>query len=183
MKHLDDTQLNQSGTAKAYDGDEVNTIIYAFAEIIASIANNSAYYINRLRYKNLISNEEQLNKMLPQIPVPEKFDIVNFNLLLSELQSAKTAGLNSTMMSELQKELANKKFYANPEVKDFVQMVMELDPFPEKTIEEKALLEGQGLVTKQDIVLSNYITEFIQQALEEDKNFAKLTRARKKRSC
>lgn len=180
MKHLDDTQLNQSGTAKAYDGDEVNTIIYAFAEIIASIANNYAYYANKLRYKNIVSNEEQLNKMLPQIPVPEKFDIVNFNLLLNEYQSAKTAGLNSIILAEMQNEISEKKFYANPEVKDFVQTVMEVDPFPDKTIEEKALMEGQGLVTKRDIVLSYYISDFVRQALEEDENFSSLTRAKKR---
>lgn len=180
MEHLDDTQLNQSGNAKAYDGDEVNTMLYAFAEIITTIANTSVYFMNKLRNKNLVAGDEALKKLLPVIPVPEKFDVVNAGMLLTEYQSAKTAGLNSIILREMQKDISQKKFYANPEVKDFVQTVMELDPFPEKTAEEKALLEGQGLVTKVDIILSNYISDFVQQAMEENKDFLSMKRSQKR---
>jgi hypothetical protein len=180
MSHLADAQLNQSGTAKAYDGDEVNTIIYSFAEMVTGIANMAVYFINKLRYAKLISNETELKKLLPVIPVPEKFDVINFSMLLTEYSTAKNSGLNSIILAELQKEISEKKFYANPIVKDFVQSVMETDPFPDKTNEDKTLLEGQGLITKRDAVLSCYIGDFVQQALEENKNFATLSRKEKK---
>jgi hypothetical protein len=180
MGHLGDVQLNQSGVAKAYDDDDVHTVVYAYAEILADIANISIYFMNKLRNKNLITNDDDLKKLLPIIPVPEKFDIVNTNLLLTEYQAAKTAGLNSIILRELQKEISQKKFYANPDVKDYIDIVMDVDPFPEKTIEEKALLEGQGLVTKQDIILSNYISDFVNRAMEESKNFGELTREKKR---
>lgn len=180
MDHLSDTQLNQSGVAKAYDGDEVNTMIYAFAENLVNIANKVVYFINELRYKSLVSNDEDRKKMLPVIPVPEKFDVVNTSMLLTEYGTAKTAGLNSIILSEMQKEISQKKFYANPEVADFVQTVMDLDPFPDKTIDEKSMMESSSLATQIDIVLSVYITDFVKRALEENEKFNELKNPQKR---
>ncbi len=173
MEHLSDTQLNQSGTAKAFDGDEVNNVIAAFADMLVSIANDSVYWINEIRYNHVVPNEKQREEMLPVIPVPEKFDVVNTSMLLTEYQTAKTAGLNSIILAEMQKEISQKKFYANPDVADFVQLVMDLDPFPDKTIEDKSLMEASKLATQEDIIISVYISDFVKRAMEEDKAFAK----------
>lgn len=180
MDHLNDTQLNQSGAAKAFDRDEFNNLIYYFAECLCYVANTVVYFINELRYSGLVSDSEKRKAMLPVIPVPEKFDVVNTTFLLQEYQTAKTAGLNSTILAELQKEIAQKKFYANPQVSQFVQTVMDLDPFPDKTIEEKSLLEAQQLATKEDVILSNYISDFVRQAQEEDVKFLEKTKTQKK---
>ena len=99
---------------------------------------------------------------------------------MTEYQAGKTAGLNSTILSELQKEIAQKKFYANPKVAAQVQTVMDLDPFPDKTIEEKGLMESQGLATKADIILSNYINDFVCQLLENDDKFLTKTKTQKR---
>lgn len=180
MEHLADTQLNQSGVAKAYDGDEVNTMIYAFADSLVNIASTAVYWINELRYKSIVPNEEQRYAMLPVIPVPEKFDVINTSMLLSEYQIAKTAGLNSIILAEMQKEISQKKFYANPDVADYVHTIMDLDPFPDKTIDEKSMMEAGNLATQLDIVTSIYISDFVNRAVEEDKNFNSKTNTQKR---
>jgi hypothetical protein len=109
--------------------------------------------------------------MLPVIPVPERFDVINTSFLITEYQTGKVAGLNAIILAEMQKEIAQKKFYANPDVADFVNTVMNLDPFPDKTIEEKALMESSGLAAKEDVVLSNYISDFVKQSMETDPTF------------
>jgi hypothetical protein len=171
MEHLAETPLNQSGTAKQLDRDSLNNIIYLFAEYLVQIANNSIYWINELRYKSVIVSNDDRVKLLPVIPVPEKFDIIDTSFLISEYQTAKTAGLNSIILAEMQKDIAEKKFSANPSVSSFVATVMECDPFSDKTIEEKSLLESQGLATKEDVVLSNYISDFVRQAMDENADF------------
>lgn len=171
MEHLADSQLNQSGTAKQYDKDEMNNTISAFANSLVDVADKTIYWINEIRYKGIVPNDADRNAMLPFIPVPEKFDVLDSSFLLSEYQVAKTAGLSSVILSELQKELAQKKFYANPEVSSFIQMVMDLDPFADKSIEEKSMLESQNLATKEDVILSIYIADFIRQATEDDDTF------------
>lgn len=180
MEHLAEVQLNQSGVAKQFDRDDVNTLIYGFAGSLAYILNTAIFWITELRYGSIkdaggnpVLPPEKRKELRPVIPVPEKFDVVNTTFLLSEYQVGKAAGLNAIMLSEMQKELAQKKFYHNPEVKDFVQTIMDLDPFPDKTIEEKALMEGQGLATKADVIMSNYISDFVKQSMEKDKNFVK----------
>jgi len=179
MEHLADVQLNQSGIAKSVDRDEATTLVYLFASYLSSIANEAIYWINELRYNQLVSVEDR-KSMLPIIPVPEKFDVINSSFLLTEYKSAKDAGLNATILAEMQKEISQKKFYANPKVAMMVQTVMDLDPFPDKTIEEKGLMESQGLATKLDIVLSNYISDFVTQLLEEDAKFITKTKQQKR---
>jgi len=180
MEHLSETGMNQSGTAKAYDQDEVNNVIYTFAGMLVSVANTTAYFINELRYKNIVPNEDDRKAMLPIIPIPEKYDVVSTSYLFSEYQTAKSAGINPIILTEMQKEIGAKKFYANPTVADFVNTVMNLDPFPDKTTEEKGQMESQGLAAKIDVVLSNYINDFVRRAMEEDKDFAKKSDAEKR---
>jgi hypothetical protein len=180
MEHLGETPLSQSGVAKQYDRDEVNNLIYTFAGAICNVANRAIYFINELRYSNLVPDAEKRKKLLPIIPVPEKFDVVNTTFLIGEYATGKTAGLNAIILSEMQKEIASKKFYANPEVAAYVQTVMDLDPFPDKTIEEKAMMESQGLATKNDIIMSNYISDFVRLAMEDDPDFASKKDAQKR---
>jgi len=171
MEHLGDSPLDQSGVAKAYDRDEANTTVYTHAEMLTYVENLTVYFINELRYKTIIPNKADRDKMLPVIPVPEKFDIVNTSILLQEYQVAKAAGISSIILGEMQKEISQKKFYANPDVSNFVQTVMDMDPFFDKTTEEKVMLETSNLVTREDVTLSIYITEFVKEAVDNDKDF------------
>lgn len=170
MEHLDEVQLNQSGTAKQYDRDEVNNLITTFAEAIVYCADKVVFWINELRYQ-IIQNPADRKKLLPMIPVPEKFDVLSSSFLITEYSTAKNAGLNPIILAELQKEVAQKKFYANPDVAMFIKMAMELDPFPDKTIDEKSMMASQGLATKEDTIMSNYIVVFIKRAMLEDPDF------------
>lgn len=179
MEHLAEVPLVQSGVAKGMDRDEATTIVYMFAEYLTKVANDSIYFINELRYQNLIPNEEKRKAMLPIIPVPEKFDIINTSFLLDEYKASKDAGLNSTILAHQQIEIASKKFYANPNTASIVNTIMDLDPFPDKTIEEKGLMASQGLAAKEDIILSNYISGFVNEAIENDPQF--LTKSKKEK--
>ncbi|GEO08760.1 hypothetical protein [Segetibacter aerophilus] len=171
MDHLSSTPLNISGKGKELDRDEMNSVISWFAESLVFVADHVCKWVNELRYKGVVADEVKRNDMRPIIPVPEKFDIINTTFLITEYSTAKTAGLSSTILAELEKEIAQKKFYSNDEVSGFVQTVMDCNPLLGLSIEEKSLLSGSGLVTKEDAIMSVYITDFVNRALEEDKNF------------
>jgi len=63
MEHLSDAQLNQSGTAKAYDRDEVNNTIYTFATMLTAVTNAVVKHIIDLRYGGIIASPEERAKL------------------------------------------------------------------------------------------------------------------------
>jgi hypothetical protein len=140
--------------------------------MLTAVTNAVVKHIIDLRYGGIIASPEERAKLYPVVPVPEKYDVINSSFLINEYQVAKTAGLNGIILAEMQKEIGQKKFYANPKVSEFIQSVMDLDPFPDKTTEEKGAIEAQKLATKEDVVLSLYISDFVRRAQEEDENFS-----------
>jgi hypothetical protein len=63
---------------------------------------------------------------------------------------------------------------------DFVETTMELDPFADKTVEEKALMLSNKMAKDVDIILSIYISDFVKEAMEENKDFNDMTTKEKR---
>ena len=60
-----------------------------------------------------------------------------------------------------------------------LRAAFELDPASGKTEEQIALLVGNKLMSKQDAIISTYITDFIDRAYDEVDNFMQLTKREK----
>lgn len=172
MEFLATTPLNQSGLAKEVDKDELNNFVHSVAEDIVAQMDWTYYVTNEYRYKDVVSSEKERVAMLPRIPVPEKFDLLSSAYLLDELAKAKQNSINPVIMNELQIEYASKKFYNSPRVKDELETVFELDPFPSITEEEKMVRLQNGGITKLDYIISANIQQFVRKAMEEDPQFA-----------
>jgi hypothetical protein len=72
-------------------------------------------------------------------------------------------------------EYANKKFNYDPQVKDSMELVYRLDPFPAVSADDKmAMLMNKG-ITNIDYIISCNISQFVNRALMENKNFSSLT--------
>jgi hypothetical protein len=165
--------LNQSGTAKEVDKEELNNTVHAIAEDLVRVMDNVYELIALYRYKVQYPVEDIQEKMLPVITVPEKYDIVSSSVLERELSSAKTSKANPEILNALEIEYAGKKFNADPAVRDKLQLTFALDPLPNVTEEEKmSRLTNKG-ITQRSYVISSNIQEFINRALEEEKDFAR----------
>ena len=72
-------------------------------------------------------------------------------------------------------EYANKKFNYDPQVKDSMELVYLLDPFPAVSADDKmAMLMNKGITTV-DYIISCNINKFVTRAIMENANFASLT--------
>ena len=80
LEHLMEVQINQSGTAKEFDRQEVNNFLSEVFRRIVSNLDNLVYWIAKWRYqsfaKNPVLNDEQLEASLPSISVPRKYDVL-----------------------------------------------------------------------------------------------------------
>jgi hypothetical protein len=110
MEFLAEMPLNQSGTAKEVDRDELNNFVSGVAEDIVAILDKVYFYINEYRYSIIVPDAAKRRAMLPSIPVPERFDLLNASQTMAELKSAKEAGVNPVVVRALEVDLTKKKF-------------------------------------------------------------------------
>jgi hypothetical protein len=172
FQFLDQTPLNQSGTAKEVDKEELNNTVHAIAEDIVKIMDNLYYLIANYRYRALYPNQEQIESMLPSIAVPEHFDLLSSQFMQEEIGKAKTNKLNPTIVNAMEIEYAGKRFINEPEVKERTELILKLDPLPNITEDEKmSMLSNKG-ITKMVYIITSNIQSFVQRAVFENKDFA-----------
>lgn len=171
FEFLINVPLSQSGVSKQYDRNESNNTSHAVAEDIVGIMDKTVKLITRYRYQVLYPNTEDLDKMLPTIPVPENYDLYSIADSQDELNKAKEGKTNPAILNALEVDFAAKKFNSDPEVKDLVMLILQLDPLPNISEDDKmSRLSNKG-ITLETYVISANIQEFIQRAIDEDEKF------------
>ena len=176
MQFIMQTPLNQSGTAKEVDKDELNNFVYNVAEDLVGIADFVCRFIVEWRYSFVVPSADERLKLVPKIPVPEKFDILSTNYLLAEFKLAKESNINVPILNQLQKEIAAKYFSHDEEFQESLSAVFDLDPLPALTVDEKIALQQNKFVTQEDVVMSCNIVEFVKRAEFENEEFTDLDR-------
>jgi len=171
MEFLAETPLNQSGTAKEVDRDELNTFVNSVAEDIVMVLDNVYYYICQYRYSLIVPDKALRDKMLPVIAVPERFDLLNTSVLVNDIQTAKNANVNPLLIKHMEIELARKKYNAEPKVAYEVECMFELDPLYGYSQSDKMTMLSNSGITEKDYVISCNISQFIQRAFNEEKDF------------
>jgi hypothetical protein len=171
MEFLAETPLNQSGTAKEVDRDELNNFVNSVAEDIVKVLDCAYRYICRYRYSFLVPDRESQKLMLPSIGVPEKFDLLNSALLINDIQVAKTAKINPVLIKHMEIELARKKYNFASEIAREVECVFELDPLYGYEQQDKMTMLSNSGITERDYIVSCNIAQFVQRAFNEDGDF------------
>jgi hypothetical protein len=171
MEFLAETPLNQSGIAKEVDRDELNNFVNSIAEDIVMVLDNVYRFICHYRYSLIVPDKEKRERMLPVLAVPEKFDLLNSALLVSDIQVAKTAKVNPVLIKHMEIELARKKYNADPQIACEVECVFELDPLYGYEQQDKMTMLANGGITERDYIVSCNIAQFVQRAFKEDKDF------------
>lgn len=182
FQFLEQVPLSQSGTAKEVDKEELNNTVHAIAEDLVRIMDSIYKLIAWYRYGTLYPNPEDLKRMVPSVPVPEHFDLLSSQFMQTEVDSAKKANLNPVITSAMEVEYAGKRFVNEPEVRDRLSLVLQLDPLPNITEDAKmSMLSNKGITLSTYIISSN-IQSFVQRAIDEDNKFAEkpLTEQKKK---
>lgn len=165
------TPLNQSGTAKEVDKDELNNTVHSIAEDIVRCMDWGYYMIAKYRYR-MLYGEDEIKDMLPRIAVPEKYDILSSSHLEEQLKNLKETKANPVITNAVEVEYAGKAFNNDPEVREMVQLVLSLDPLSNVSEDDKMSRLSNGGITKLTYIISSNINEFVERALEEVQGFA-----------
>ncbi len=172
MEFLAQTPLNESGKAKEVDKEELNNFVFGVAfHLVKNVLNPIYKTIVDFRYAVLIPNEENRKKLLPLIQVPEQFDLLTENALLNQIKLAKDAGVDATIIKEMQVDYINKKFRDQTDVRKELIASIDMNPFPTSTVEEIIEMEMNRDISKEDAVTAMYASYFVQKLVEKDKDF------------
>lgn len=167
------TPLNQSGTAKEVDKDELNNTVHAIAEDLVRITDHVYYLIAIYRYSMQYS-KEQIYEMLPRIAVPEKYDILSTKYYDEQITSAIKNKLNPVIINAMEVSYATKAFNNDLKVAAHVGIVLKLDPLAGVTEDDKMSRLSNGGITKTDYIISSNINKFVDNAIENDPGFIEL---------
>lgn len=170
FQFLDQVPLNISGKGKEVDKDELNNTVSAIAEDLIRIMDNCYRLIAYYRYKASYTQDE-INDMVPMIPVPERFDLLSSDYMQTELKSAKDAKINPIITSAMEIDYAAKRFGTQKEIRESVALCAKLDPFSNVAEDDKMVRLSNKGIAQEDYVISSNIYQFVQRALEENKEF------------
>lgn len=179
MEFLSKVALTQSGVAKEVDRDALNTFVNSIAEDIVRILDKIYKFICDARYAVIIPNEQERDKLLPSIAVPEKFDILNSSYFMDEI--VKSEGkVNPYLKKNLEIEYTRKRYNADPEKADELECIFDLDPFYGNTQDEKMTMLSNGGIAELDYVISCNIVQLVNIAIHEHEGFTRKTFREKK---
>lgn len=173
FEFLATTPLNQSGTAKEVDKDELNNTVHAIAEDLVRILDTVYYLIALYRY-SVQYTLEQIYEMLPTISVPEKFDILSTKYFDEQLTSAIKNKLNPAILNAMEVSYATKAFNNDLQVAAHVGLILKLDPLSGITEDDKMSRLSNGGITKTDYIISSNINKFVDMAVEANKGFVEM---------
>lgn len=180
MEFLDQTPLNQSGVAKEVDKDELNNFVFSVAEDLVRISDNYFRIAIDYRYSVSIPSVSKRRKILPEQRTPEKFDLLTSNYLAKEIGEVNEAGVNSIIGSELEKEFAGKKFYNDPQVREKVGAILDLDPMIGLSEDNKMVRVSTNGVSRLTYVISSNISTLVEQAIAQSEGFLDKTLSEQK---
>lgn len=169
FQFLDQTPLNQSGTAKEVDKDELNNTVHSIAEDIIAIMDKIYRAIAYYRYKDLYSLDD-IDEMLPDVTVPETFDLLSTQHLEDELINSRKNNLNPLILNAMEIDYTSKRFN-DQDIRDMVALALELNPLPNIQEPDKVLMLQNDGITKVTYIMSCNIVAFIQAAIDEDPAF------------
>lgn len=174
MQFLAQTPLSISGDAKMVDRDELNNFVFNVASDLIYMMNCCYSLFADYRYRVSYPNAADRAKMLPTIPIPRHYELGGSDAILEQLVKIKTDTVGRTTTRALKKDLLNSKYQNMPDLLTVALLELDLDPYDGIAETDLAQMKlSDGLSDSYYIIHCN-ISPFIQQALEENTDFAKM---------
>jgi hypothetical protein len=167
----------ESGIKKSYDWEQTNIFLYNIAVDICQFFLPWCYKtIADYRYgaNGQGWSEEKIEKSLPSINTPQRFDIVGVNDIKTQIAELKAESVSPDIINELEKQLINKEFAGDTDTILYLTSVIELDPLRNYNVEDKSLMYASGAIKLEDFAVSANIQTLVQKAAVE-KGFYQLS--------
>jgi len=178
MEFMLESPTDASGVSKAQDHEGLYTLMTQVAR--NTVENNimPSFYFTAMYMYNKQVKPEEIEEFLPSVQVPEKFDMVISSLLSEKAVSAKTAGLDESITSNLEISYAKKQWGEYSDIPKKMEIIARHDPLKGQSSEEKMTTLANGGCTKDDYILSNQIYHFTERACVENADFLALDYAK-----
>lgn len=165
---------NQSGVAKVIDRGELYDFLYRISAVCFNIhLTNILYFFNKFMFG---VQDKNVDKNLPEINMPVQFDISSASQLVGEVKAAKDAGLNAQYIRQKQKQVNDKEWASSPDIKAKLDLMIDLDPAPEYSLEDITIAVDAGLLSKEFAIIHTNIEFLVDKALFEHKDFSEKTK-------
>lgn len=176
MQFLAKIPMSESGIAKEVDRDELNNTVYNIAEDLVSALDELHKISIEYRYRIVVPNERERKALMPTVSVPEKYDLLSSNYLVDEITKARASKISPLIIAAMETDFATKKFYADPQLKTELELVMALDPLIGLSEDEKMTRLANKGITYTDYIISSNIVKFVRRAML-DEGFVDLGKA------
>lgn len=179
MDILKEVGENQSGIAKTIDRIDLDSYILTVSNNLFGILKTTVKFTNKWRYGIILKDrQDDLKANEPIINAPTEFDVLSALNSMNEIARAKESGLSDELIELLTLDFILKRFANDKDKKRLSIAIMELDPMPNKSEDDKVTILLNGGTTKENYILSTNIKPFILRALFENKEFLTLDRAK-----
>ena len=111
----------------------------------------------------------------PEIIKPTNFSIRSFMEITEEMAKAKEAGIPDIAISKLLEEYASIRFNTDKQFGKILDLAIQIDKLVVKSPENITAGVAQGTISKKDVIIHNCFLQFIQQGIDENKNFLEQT--------
>lgn len=164
---------NQSGISKAYDRTELFDFLGKVRDLCYDKHLTDIFYFFA-KYMFIGKTDEQIADIEPNITKPVDFDIFTTQELSDQLKVAKGSSINPSYLTVKQIEIQNKEFAGEPELRDTLNLILDLDPYAEMSRDDISLIVMNGTAPKTNVIIHDNIRPFIRRAQEEVEDFAAL---------
>jgi hypothetical protein len=163
----------QSGVAKTIDRSGQHDTIFNIGQVMHDVhLTNQYYFINKYKFGQLAASaNKDVDKNLPEINKPTKFDILTTAELINNFKVANESKVDKNYLRLKQIEIVASDISTNPDLKNYQMALLELDPLYGFAQAEISLGVAQGVIRKIDWALHENLKSFVDKAIEADKEF------------
>lgn len=172
---MDERLTRQSGIAKIMDKQEQEAFLYDFfRDCVHNNLNPIYYFIAKWMFNSVLS-EQEIMEMLPIINLPQNFNIINSDAMAQSVALAIDKKFSPLLISRLELEYAKKEMGEDSPQVLFFENMLQLDPLPNKTEDEKLAGYSAKAITQEAYIISDNLYAFIVRASQEDNTFLSKT--------
>ena len=114
--------------------------------------------------------DKSIDSILPTIDEPKSINILGLEQLTAEYKDASNANVSANYKNNLEKDLIKKKFANSEGESKFNIAVIDLNPYPGKSLDDILTLKSLG-EPQWRIYKHNNIIEIVTRAVEDDEDF------------
>lgn len=174
LEFLYEAPANQSGIAKEFDREEINTFVGMVARhIVENIVKPIIWYTMQWRYKVSLP-EKTIEKNMPIVAVPKKFDTLTSAIIGNRLETAIKNKYDYSTRKALEIQYAESEFGKNSNQVKLLKTLYELETMHDKTEDEKMTILANRGISQIDYVLSANLATFVNRAINEVPNYLDL---------